>query len=305
MDISIKKKNSNNSNNSEYSDAATETKDTHVLNKLDILVLNNGWNDKNEKLIVDVGYNCGIYKQLHEQSSRYYKKLNKGINLSLLIFSVFLTTDSIINLLKDDVLLIVQKIIIFIVAIISIMNNFLKYGELSEQHLQSSNSFNLVYNDIRNMMCVYRKDRMNAVKYIQQTIKEYDHLEISSPEIPERLIKQMETKLKSNEKFKNISMPDDQLREIEVIIDKNEPNENIQLNTLNVSSQSTPPETVKLSPNKFKINNMQNIQQIHECFRIDGDLSENDNLTTNDIEHYRRNGLELQSQYEFNRFMRQ
>lgn len=305
MDMSIRKKNSN---NSEYSDAATETKDTHVLNKLDILVLNNGWNDKNEKLIVDVGYNCGIYKQLHEQSARYYKKLNKGINLSLLIFSVFLTTDSIINLLKDDVLLIVQKIIIFIVAIISIMNNFLKYGELSEQHLHSSNSFNLVYNDIRNMMCIYRKDRMNAVKYIQQTIKEYDQLEISSPEIPERLIKQMETKLKSNEKFKNISMPDDQLREIEVIIDKNEPNENIQLNAFNVSSQSlqsTPPENVKLSPNKFKINNMQNIQQIHECFRIDGDLSENDNLTTNDIEHYRRNGLELQAQYEFNRFMRQ
>jgi hypothetical protein len=301
MDISIKKKNSN---NSEYSDAATETKDTHILNKLDILVLNNGWNDKNEKLIVDIGYNCGIYKQLHEQSARYYKKLNKGINLSLLIFSVFLTTDSIINLLKDDVLIIIQKIIIFMVAVISIMNNFLKYGELSEQHLQSSNSFNLIYNDIRNMMCIYRKDRMNAVKYIQQTIKEYDHLEISSPEIPERFIKVMENKLKSNEKFKNISMPDDQLREIEVIIDKNE-HENIKLNTFNVASQSIPPEPVKSLPNKFKINNMQNIQEIHECFRIDGDVSENDNLTISDIQYYKRNGLELQSQYEFNRFMRQ
>ena len=48
---------------------------------------------------------------------------------------------------------------------------------------------------------------------------------------------------------------------------------------------------------------MQNIQQIHECFRIDGDLSENDNITVLDIENYRK-GIDLQTQYEFNRFMR-
>ena len=299
MDISIKKKNTTPSN---MSDAAIETNNNnHPLNKLDILVFNNGWNDKNEKLIVSIGYNCGIYKQLHEQSSKYYKKLNQIINLSLLILSIFLTTDSIINLLKDDILIIVQKIIIFIVAIISILNNFLNYGELSEQHLHASNSFNLVYNDIRNMMCIYRKDRMNAIKYIQQTIKEYDHLEIASPEIPDKLIKTMENKIKTDEKYKNISMPIDQFREIEVIVDKNESDKNsFEMNTFNVQSTEKP---LRSSPNKFKINNMQNIEQIHECFRIDGDLSENDNLTTTDIENYRK-GIELQTQYEFNRFMR-
>jgi hypothetical protein len=301
MDISIKKKNSQNSS---HSDVATETDTNHVLNKLEFLALNNGWNDKNEKLIVSIGYNCGIYKQLHEQSSRFYKKLNKIINLSLLVFSVFLTTDSVINLLKDDIILIVQKIIIFIVAIISIMNNFLKYGELSEQHLQAANTFNLVYNDIRNMMCIYRKDRMNAVKYIQQTLKEYDQLEISSPEIPPRLIKRMETKLKTDDtyKFKDITMPTNQLREIEVIIDKNEsPNNSFELNALNVKNTTTTQDTT----NKFKINNMQNLEQIHECFRIDGELSENDNITLSDVQNFRKNALDLQTQYEFNRFMKQ
>jgi hypothetical protein len=300
MDLSIKKKNSQNSS---HSDVATETDDNHVLNKLEILALNNGWNDKNEKLIVNIGYNCGIYKQLHEQSSRFYKQLNKIINLSLLVFSVFLTTDSVINLLKDDILLIVQKVIIFIVAIISIMNNFLKYGELSEQHLQAANAFNLVYNDIRNMMCIYRKDRMNAVKYIQQTLKEYDQLEIESPEIPQRLIKKMETKLKTDDtyKFKDITMPTNQLREIEVIIDKNEtPSDSFELNTFNVKN-SPKQNTV----NKFKINNMQNLEQIHECFRIDGELSENDNITVSDVNNFRKNALDLQTQYEFNRFMKQ
>lgn len=296
MDMSIKKKNSEKSN---YSDIAVETENNHVLNKLEILAINNGWNDKNEKLIVSIGYNCGIYKQLHEESSRYYKRLSKMISLSLLVFSVFLTTDSIINLLKDDILIIFQKIIIFIVAIISIMNNFLKYGERSEQHLQAANSFNIIYNDIRNMMCIYRKDRMNAVKYIQQTLKDYDQLEISSPEIPVKFIKKMEKKIQTDDtyKFKDISMPTNQLREIEVIVDKPD---GIQMNTFNIQNKQSKEE----DSSKFKINNMQNIQQIHECFRIDGDLSENDNITISELEYYRKNGLDLQTQYEFNRFMK-
>lgn len=286
MDTLIKKKISINS------DASTETKDNQVLNKLDILLLNNGWNDKNEKLIVDIGYNCGIYRQLHEESARYHKRLNKGLNLSLVIFNVFLTTDSIISLLKEDLLLIFQKIIIFIVTILSLLINFLKYGELSEQHIQSSKSFNVIYNDIRNMMCIYRKDRMNAIKYIQATLKAYDHLEISSPEIPTKFLKKVELKLKTDDKFKNIHMPNGQLKEIEVMTDKNDENNELESNISTTLS------------NKFKINNMQNIQQIHECFKINGELSENDNITISDLENYRKKGIDLQTQYEFNRFMR-
>lgn len=294
MDISIKKKNSEKSN---YSDIAVET-DSDVLNKLNILVLNNGWNDKNEKLIVSIGYNCGIYKQLHEQSSRFYKKINKIISLSLLILSVFLTFDSILELLRNDFFIfnIFEKMISFIIAIISIINNFLKYGELSQQHLQAANSFNLIYNDIRNMMCIYRKDRINAVKYIQQTLKEYDQLEINSPEISSRLLKKMEKRIETDDKYKDFKMPNNLLREIEVIVDKPD---GIQMNTFNIQNKQN-----KEDSSKFKINNMQNIQQIHECFRIDGDLSENDNITISELEYYRKNGLDLQTQYEFNRFMK-
>jgi|688.fasta_scaffold169176_2 hypothetical protein len=297
MDMSIKKKISETPISQ---DVATEqNNNSDILNKLDILVLNKGWNDKNEKLIVGIGYNCGIYKQLHEQSSKYYKRLNKGLNLSLLILSIFLTTDSIINLLKDDILIIIQRVIIFIVAIISIINNFLTYGELSEQHLHAAKSFNIIYNDIRNTMCIYKKDRINAIRYMQQTIKEYDHLEISSPEIAELFIKEMEKKIKTDDKYKDISMPINQFREIEVIIDNND---NYTFNTQNTDTKDSVPDDK--TSNKFKINNMQNIQQIHECFKIDGELSENDNITIADLEHYRRNGIELQTQYEFNRFMR-
>lgn len=252
------------------------------LNKLDILVLNNGWNSKNEKLIVDIGYNAGIYKQLHEQTAKRYNYYHKILSLSLLIFSIFLSADSILNLLNSYILTIIQKIIIFIIAIISILNNFLKYGENAKDHAQSAGLFNVVYNDIRNTMCIYRKDRYNAVKYIQTIIKQYDHLEVNAPEVPSSLIKKMEIKIKNDTKLKNINMPN-QFQEIEIMIDG--------------STGSQGDEA------KFKINNMQNIHQIHDCFKIDGDLSENDNITINDINVYKKNGLNLHTQYEMNRFM--
>ena len=284
MEFSHKKKVDINDENSTKS--STEQ---IVSNKLNILLFNNGWNDKNEKLIIGIGYNSHVYKKLHKTTASFYKRVNKGLNLSILILSIFLTTDSIINLLQDDISLIIQKLILFIVTIISIVNSFLKYGELSEQHLQAANSFSLVYNDIRNVMCIYRKDRMNAVKYIQKIIKEYDSLEISSPEIPSRYIKDMENRIKK-ENINGISL--NNFREIEVVIN-NDSNDYIK------DEESS----IKVK-NKFKINNMQNLEEIHDCFKINGELSENDNITQADIENYKKNNIDLQTQYEFNRIMR-
>lgn len=298
-DVSGPNQNSINDNNYDVDNQDdTGSGNTTKLTKLDVLLFNNGWNDKNEKLVVGLGYNCGIYKQLHEQAAKKYKTYNKIINLSLLIFSIFLTTDSILTLLQGEILIIIQKIFIFIIAIISVLNNFLKFSELSIQHAHSASSFNLIYNEIRNMMCIYRKDRYNAVKYIQDIMKEYDHLEISSPEIPENLIKKMEDKIKKENS--NIQMPTNQFREIEIVIDKPQDLDNIEMQQMNIKENNAK----KLSPTKFRINNMQNLTQIRDCFKIDGELSENDDITIHELNNFKKNGLRLQTQYEMNRFMK-
>lgn len=304
MEINIKKKKPDQSSDTIHTE--TNEQDNYMLNKLDILVINNGWNDSNEKIILDIGDNCDTYNKLHKKTYNDYKRKNNVINLSLLILSLFLTTDSILELIKSDVLVIIKKILISIVAVISIINNFFKYGELSQQHLHASNSFSMIYSDIRNIMCTYRKDRMNALKYIQDKLKEYDHLVISSPDIKQKLINSM--------------VPNNKLDDLEVIIDKdNTYNKKDKDNRKNKDSKKTdqfnillnkPTTTAKSnnlnnSNNKFKINNMQNLQQIHDCFKIDGELSEIDNITLADVQNYKKRGLDLQTQYEFNRFMKQ
>jgi hypothetical protein len=319
-------------NKNQESQEYQESQD-HKLNKLDILILNNGWNDKNEQLIVSLGYNAGIYKQLHDKSVIKYTYYNTILNISLLTFSIFLTTDSILNVLRGDILNIIQKIITFIVTFISVLTNFLKYEVKAIQHKQSAQSFNLIYNDIRNMMCIYRKDRTNAIRYIQHIVKEYDYLEISSPEISPNLIKQLKQEIDRDDTIKNKNiMPNNTFKEIEVSVDTDK-TQNKNKNMYSIESKESDeseengnnfnitefnadkvdvnkydypshlPKNANVDNHKFKINNMQNLEEIHNCFRIDGDLSEKDNITLHDIQQYRNNGLNLQTQYEMTRFM--
>jgi hypothetical protein len=130
-------------------------------------------------------------------------------------------------------------------------------------------------------MCLYRKDRPNAIRYIQHAIKEYDHLEVNGPNIPNWQLSDFEKKFKD----KNISIPDiaDRLQKIEII---SEPGNKIKV----------------VNKTNFKINNTNNLTEIQECFKIDGDLSENDNLTYVDLQK-RKENLNKQSDYEMNRFM--
>jgi hypothetical protein len=170
------------------------------------------------------------------------------------------------------------------------------------------------------MMCIYRKDRTNAIKYIQNVIKEYDYLEMSSPDIPPDLIKQIKLEIEHDDNIKNKNiMPNNTIREIEVLVDKNENQyNNLYYTESDNSKDSQGNDDNNFNINqvnnknllqfnnknfKFKINNMQNLEDIHNCFRIDGDLSEKDNLTVNDIQQYKNYGLNLQTQYEMNRFM--
>lgn len=250
--------------------------DSVKLNKVDILILNNGWNDKNEKLIVSIGYSANIYKNLHEKTAARYKFFDKLINLPLVILGVFLSTNAIADFL-DNQYIIVRKLLIFVITILSVLNNFLNYSQLSTKHLYSAGSFNMIYNDIRNTMCIYRKDRQNAVKYIQSIMKEYDHLEVSCLEIPNKLIKAMEVKTKTNKNYldKNIVMPNGNLQEIEIIVEDEK--------------------------GKFKINNKHNLNVIQSCFKIDGELCESDNITFDELHQSKVRGLNLQTEYEMKR----
>lgn len=280
MDSSFKKK-INFQTESDKSDRSTA--EEH-LNKLDILVLNQGWNPNNEKFIVSIGENASSYKYMHEKVSARYITYDRVIKIFITICTIIVTADYYITLFQTtQVGSIIQTVISTMLAITSLVYNFLNYVELSKDHIHSASSFGILYHDIRNIMCLYRKDRPNAIRYIQHAIKEYDHLEVNGPDVPNWQLVDFEKKFKD----KNISIPDvaDRIQKIEII---SEPG-NIKTNVIDTTTT-------------FKINNSSNLAQIQESFKIDGDLSENDNLTFFDLVK-RKDNLSKQSDYEMNRFM--
>lgn len=252
-----------------------DTKD-EPLSKLDILILNNGWNDKNENFIVSIGENAASYKYMHDQTANLYSSYGLILNMSMAILGVLLSADSLMNFSSSEPLRILQQILSFILALIVIMNNFLDYDKLVIEHKYSSNSFSILYHDIRNIMCTYRKDRPNAIKYIQNILKEYDHFEVSGPDISDSMLKKFKTKFKDSD----ISMPDitDKIQKIDIIIE---------------------PHTIN---DKFSINNQHNLGMIQDAFCIDGDLNENDNITVQNVKKYA--GFQKHSDYEMSRFSR-
>jgi hypothetical protein len=64
--------NENNENNETTNEEPNNVPST-IPDKLDLIALNNGWNDKNERIIISIGENAASYKWMHERSASYYK----------------------------------------------------------------------------------------------------------------------------------------------------------------------------------------------------------------------------------------
>lgn len=282
--------NNNENNENKNEDHSNKSTSTERLGKLDLLALNNGWNANNEKFIVSIGENAASYKYMHEKVAARYIVYDRIIKIFITILTVIITADYYIAIFQtNQIATVIQAVISTILAIMSLIYNFLNYVELSKDHTNTASLFGVLYHDIRNIMCLYRKDRPNAVRYIQRAIKEYDHLEVNGPNIPDWELSDFQKKFEKA----NISMPDvtDRIQKIEIIQEPGN-NLNVNVNTSNKESNKT----------TFKLNNTNNLTQIQECFKIDGDLSENDNLTYSDLLK-RKENLNKESDYEMNRFM--
>jgi hypothetical protein len=266
-----------------------------ILHKTNIMLLNNGWNDKNERLIISIGENAASYKWMHERSSTYYKNTSSIFNITLIILAVFLSAETIIppSYIEDNKAIFISKqILIYIITILTILQNFFKYDQLVEKHINASLQFNELYHDIQKQMCMYRKDRINATIYLSENLKRYDTLVINNPDILKSIIQVFKNTFKDT----NLALPDiaDKIQKIEIITENND--QNIKnLKTENVNFTKT--EELSSSSSTELCNNLSNIYNI---FQIHGDISDNDiqNFKQNELNNIKKNVSENKTDYE-------
>jgi hypothetical protein len=275
--------------------------------KVDLLALTKGWNDKNERIIISIGENAASYKWMHDKCSSSYKFYNQITNIILIIFTTSLSAETLIPNNSDNQFSIdiFRRIFTYVSTIVSVLVNFLNFQRLSEKHLNSSKEFSQLYHDIQQQMCMYRRDRHNATKYVTHILKSYDSLILSSPNISNRVIKQFKDTFKNSD----ISVPDiaDRIQKIEIITEQSgSTNENGNTNSIQMKN---------LTKNKTVLDSKQtpglshygisNLEQIHNVFQIHGDISDKDiqNANSNQLKQLRNKFLKEKSSYEYDRFM--
>lgn len=236
----------------ESNGSSREESQQSLVNKKDIINVNRQWNDANEELIVSIGENAASYKWMHEKCFILYSHRNQIVSFTLVLFGVLLSAESLIPTTEEQALDILRRVFTYFITIGNVIQSFLKYQELSVIHRSMAGKYSDLYNDIRQMMTMYRKTRPLANEYINEIIKRYDSLLIEAPEIQKGVVKRYK-KIVSDD----ISQPTlaDRIQKIKIISEKpignvfkrlhpkgkdsKIPNQTVQSNNLFVLSELT------------------------------------------------------------------
>ena len=160
--------------------------DEHIKNIIDKTSnqsINKGWNNRNELFIISIQLNCKHYKHMHELSYYNYNNIYKIMKVILIVMSTLLTVLTTYPDQYNNILVIFRYILTYIVTLFSILMHFLNYSNLAESHKRSAYEFLKIHHDIKQQMCLYKKDRQVAFKYIAKIVKDYDRLIMNSPAI--------------------------------------------------------------------------------------------------------------------------
>lgn len=258
-----------------------------LVQKAELIQFNNGWNDKNEKLIISIGENSASYKWMHERCAAYNKRIYNLTSIFLIILSSTLSAETFIpDNTSNPGLSITKQIIVYLITVISILQNFLKSEEYAEKHTTAAGEFSKLYHDIQQQMCRFRRDRHDASKYVSNCLTKYDSLIITHPDINKWVIRDFKKTFKNS----NISLPDitDNINKIEIITEQNyQTQSNIKsiINTKTLHSN--------------------NLAEIHNAFQIHGDISDKDleNADVTELKRLKESFLQNKSKYEYERYL--
>lgn len=269
------------------------SKKSRIFKKSNLLFLNNGWNENNEKIIISIGENAASYKWMHERNALLDRRGNDFISISLILLSTVLSADTILSYSQggtNETITIIIKVFIYIINILSVLQQFLKLQENSNLHMEYANSFIRLYHDIQQQMSTYRIHRLNATKYVSDCIKKFDSLIIKGPRINSFIVKHFKRKFDNSD----IALPDivDNIQKIEIISEPPEIKEkSIKVKTIN-------------SNKKEHISDC-NLKTMNNIFKIEGDISDTDvkDFNPSEIKNLKKNFLKAKSDFEYKRFL--
>jgi hypothetical protein len=169
----------------------------------------NGWSKEQDALMADWSDIAGCYRWLHDKAEKQYTLKNMSMTIPVIILSTITGTASvgISSIAGGDEQ--IQKYMNFgigglslIAGILTTLNNFLRYAQLSESNRVSSVSWGKFQRLIAVELALNPNERMDSLDFLKICRADLDRLIEQSPAIPDEIIAAFEKEFKDNKKLR-------------------------------------------------------------------------------------------------------
>lgn len=159
------------------------------------------WNKSQELLLDSWAENAAAYKWMHIKATRYFNLLNDLITIPIIVLSSLSAMGAVYVITNSEgesvhhTNTIIEYIFAganLIVATLSSIQKYKKFGEISERHRTSAVEYSKFYREIKLELVIDPSDRKHAIDYSKNIKTAYDKLLSSSPEIPEHISRSLE-----------------------------------------------------------------------------------------------------------------
>jgi hypothetical protein len=147
------------------------------------------WNDKIEKVAREIGESSKGYKILHINEAQKAVKNHTRLMAAGIIVGplsgVLSGIEAALRPPKEDPIIPVIVILLgFLSGIIVATIKFAKYDEVSNANKSAAASYTSLESNVRRQLGLYRKDRVEAIKYMEWLETKYQELFMSAPLLP-------------------------------------------------------------------------------------------------------------------------
>ena len=169
----------------------------------------NGWSKEQDALMADWSDIAGCYRWMHDRAEKEYTQKNMLMTIPVIILSTITGTASvgISSIAGGDET--IQKYMNFgigglslVAGILTTLNNFLRYAQLSESNRVAAVSWGKFQRLIAVELALNPMERMDSLDFLKICRAELDRLIEQSPSIPDIVINSFEREFKDNKKLR-------------------------------------------------------------------------------------------------------
>lgn len=169
----------------------------------------NGWSKEQDNLMAEWADIAGCYRWMHDRAEKDYTKKNMSMTIPVIILSTLTGTASVGITGITDGNVELQKYLNFaiggvslIAGVLTTLNNFFKYAQLSESHRVAGVAWGKFQRLIAVELAQSPMNRMDSLDFLKICRSDLDRLIEQSPPIPDEVIHAFEKEYKDRPKLK-------------------------------------------------------------------------------------------------------